>query len=143
MKKIITLIALFNLAIMLLTPAFAATTQQNTKEEKAVWSYSGKGDDVVTGFKSDGYYYVLKVYHNNKGHFAIKGYYGEKSYDYDLLINTTDPYIDGKTLLKPNREYTFEVTAKGDWKMDIYSLELSDTDSITAKGDYVQQKPIK
>ncbi len=55
------------------------------------FSYTGTGDDVMTGLDVENYSY-LKVTHFGFGHFAIKAHHDDT---YELLINTTDPYDGG------------------------------------------------
>lgn len=113
-------------------------TQSNTdnltdyKETEPFFSYTGIGDDVISGVITENVSYA-HITHNGDGHFSVKGHHGE---DYDLLVNTTEPY-DGITLIYPNEEYTFEVTASGDWTIDIYRLGTTSTDSFNGNGDFV------
>lgn len=99
------------------------------------FSVSGSGDDVVTGLYTE-YVSFLKVTHSGDGHFAVKAHYGDDS-DYDLLINTTEPYNGGQTLLFSGREYTLEITSKGDWSVEAYQIGTSSTDSFSGAGDIV------
>lgn len=95
------------------------------------FSYQGNGDDVVTGFECDGLSFA-HIIHSGSGHFAVKAHHDNT---YDLLVNTVNPY-DGKTLLSVS-ENTFEVTAKGDWSIDVYKMGTSSTDAFSGLGDYV------
>lgn len=97
------------------------------------FSYTGKGDDVVSAFTSPKKLSYAHIKHGGNGHFAVKAHHNDS---YDLLVNTTNPY-DGKTLIIPNKEYTFEVNARGDWSIDIYEIGNSLTDSFEGTGDFV------
>lgn len=112
---------------------FSGETILKDKQGKICYSYSGTGDDVVTGFTSDDEYCIAHIRHNGTGHFAVKGHYDDT---YDLLVNTTDPY-DGFTLIYPNKEYMFEVTAKEEWEIEIISMGTSSVDSFSGSGDFV------
>ena len=123
--------------------AMTVSDQTNTPEPQKLvdniptesfFSYSGYGDDVVTGLVTKGHSY-LKVNHNDSGHFAIKGYYSDEKYD--LLINTTKPYINGCTYLYPNTSYEFEVNAKGAWTIEAFELGTSSLDTFNCSGDFV------
>lgn len=102
-------------------------------EGEIYYNYSGSGDDVVTGLTSDNGYSVAHIKHNGTGYFSVKGHYDDS---YDLLASTTDPY-DGFTLIYPNKEYTFEVTAKGEWEIEITSMGISSVDEFSGSGDFV------
>lgn len=97
------------------------------------FTYSGTGDDVVTGLTVE-YYSFLKVTHLGDKHFAIKAHYDDT---YDLLVNTTDPYDGGCTLLYPNKEYTLEVIASGSWNVEAFRIGTSSTDSFSGTGDVI------
>lgn len=102
---------------------------QNTEP---IFSYVGNGDDVVSGMTAINTSYA-HIIHSGSGHFSVKGHHGS---GYDLLVNTTDPY-DGMTLIYPNEEYTFEVTAEGEWTIEIYQLGTSSTDVFSGSSDFV------
>lgn len=105
---------------------------EDFQEPEPFFTYSGTGDDIVSGAKTESASYA-HITHEKNGHFSVKGYYGDDS---DLLINTTDSY-DGTTLLFPNQEYRFEVSAKGDWTIELYKIGTSSTDSFSGNGDCV------
>lgn len=115
-------------------------TEEETEEETLAdrqsdapfFTYSGNGDDVVTGVATESLSYA-HIVHNGDGHFAVKGHRGDR---YDLLVNTTKPY-DGITLIYSEEEYTFEVNAKGDWTIELYEMGTSSSDSFSGSGDYV------
>ncbi len=56
---------------------------------------------------------VYEIVVNGGGHFAVKGYHEDGSYD--LLVNTTDPY-SGKVMFKCKDELCFfEITGERAW----------------------------
>lgn len=91
---------------------------EDFEESDPYFEYSGSGDDVISGFISNEGYSFAKIIHNGDGHFSVKGYYDNS---YDLLVNTVN-YYEGSTLIYPEKEYTFEVKAKGDWTIEIYNM---------------------
>lgn len=105
---------------------------EDIQESEPFFSYSGTGDDIVSDVKTELISYA-HIIHEGGGYFSVKGHYGE---DYDLLVNTTDSY-EGATLIYPNKEYTFEVSAKGDWTIELYKIGTSSTDSFSGRGDFV------
>lgn len=107
----------------------------NYEYEQPYFSYKGSGDEVVSGLKTDSLSYAY-IQHDKEGHFSVRGYFGTGEYDYDLLVNTTEKY-KGKTLLYPEREYTFEVNGEGDWTIDVYKMGTSSVDSFSGSGDFV------
>lgn len=109
-----------------------AKTLEDFQEEEPFFSYSGTGDDIVSGAKTEATSYA-HIIHTGDGHFSVKGHYGN---DYDLLVNTVDPY-DGTTLILPNQEYKFEVLAKGNWTIELYKIGTSSSDSFSGNGDCI------
>lgn len=101
-------------------------------QTESFFTYSGTGDDIVSGVKTETLSYA-HITHAKNGHFSVKGHYGDS---YDLLVNTTDSY-DGTTLLFPNQEYRFEISARGDWTIELYKIGTSSTDSFSGNGDCV------
>lgn len=75
--------------------------------------FSGTGDYVSPLFMPTSNVYEIKSKFD--GHFSVKGYYGD--FEWDLLVNTTDPY-SGKVLFEPDEEVAFfVVTADGEWSI--------------------------
>lgn len=120
-------------------------SKENEKENETVdtlddlnptepfFEYTGNGDDVVTGLTTETIS-VLKTTHDGDGHFSVKAHYEDT---YDLLVNTTDPYIGGCTLLFPEREYTLEVSAKGEWNVQAFVIGTTSAFSFSGSGDFV------
>lgn len=99
----------------------------------SLFFYCGTGDDVVTNVTVEDVSFLRATSWEN-GYFSIKAHYGD---EYDLLVNTAGSYVDGCTLLLPNREYTFEILAKGDWSIEGYKIGTSSSDSFCGNGDSV------
>lgn len=106
---------------------------EDFRESDPYYEYSGSGDDVISGFISNEGYSFAKIIYNGSGHFSVKGYYDNS---YDLLVSTINHY-EGSTLIYPEKEYTFEVKANGDWTIEIYSIGTSSIDEFTGSGDFV------
>ena len=115
-------------------------------------TYTGSGDDVIT----IGAFEDLRVFHITGNaadrHFAVKGY-NEKGNYTELLVNTTDPY-EGVTFDPKMETTTLEITATGEWSVDVVSIlnmplisageTLSgDSDSIILLRDYGATATIK
>lgn len=84
--------------------------------------FTGTGDDVID-FPSEFVVTLARITGNaNSQHFAVKSFdfWGDPI---DLLVNTLDPYegthLLGYVDLYPHR---FEVTATGEWKIEILSI---------------------
>lgn len=105
----------------------------NSRPDVPLFEYNGTGDDVISGIRVNDYSYLV-VHHTASGHFAVHAYYDGSS---DLLINTTQPYLDGQTLLIPDRDYTLEINAKGVWEIAAYSIGTISSDTFEGKGDVV------
>jgi hypothetical protein len=115
------------------TPESEITTLNDYAFQESFFSYSGSGDDIVSGLSVE-HYSFLKVVHLGSGHFAVKAHYDDT---YDLLINTTDPYDGGCTLLFPGTEYMLEVKADGKWTVEAFRVGTSSTDTFEGTGDVV------
>ena len=105
---------------------------QDFSYSEPYYSYSGNGDDVVTGILSQNFSYA-HIVHNGEGAFSVKGHYDDT---YDLLVDTTTSY-DGLTLIYPNKEYMFEVSAEGDWMIELFTVGTSSNDAFSGSGDFV------
>lgn len=103
---------------------------------------SGNGDAVV---KLENPFEVAIVHiAGNAGSrfFAVKNF-GSDGTNYDLLVNTTDPYDGVRPLDFKNGEHTtrFEVKAEGKWKIEILpvaaAVKLNVPGKLEGKGDQV------
>lgn len=92
-------------------------------------SYSGSGSDVVAIEKpggSDGAVIVHVTGNAESRYFGVTGF-DDAGQQTDLLVNTTDQY-DGITLLDAWKGQTttrLQVTAEGDWTIEIRPLEMA------------------
>ena len=94
------------------TPTPEQETSLQDESFEPFFTCSGSGDDVVTGLTTDAVSF-LRVTHLDNTHFHVKAHYDDT---YDLLVNTSDPYEGGCTLLLPDKEYTLEIGGSGDWQ---------------------------
>lgn len=121
-------------------PKTTQTTEETTTEEtlidvaaEKVFSYEGTGDDVIPDIYINDLVYV-HYYHDDDGYTSVKAHHDDT---YELLVSDTDGYV-GDTLLLPfDSNVTFEIVASGDWKLEIYEIGASSTDTFTGVTDYV------
>lgn len=94
--------------------------------------YKGNGDSVVNiDVPND--LWVLYVKGNDDSHyFAVKGYDSNDSYT-ELFVSTTAPY-DGITFDPDQETVQLEISATGDWYIEIRSVYSCDT--ITSSDTY-------
>lgn len=84
---------------------------------------TGNGGDVVDAENP----YDVAIVHitgNSAGrHFSVKNY-GEDNEEYDLLVNTTDPYDGYRLLDSMEDEHTvrFQIEGQGEWTIEIFPL---------------------
>jgi len=100
-----------------------------------IYTYEGSGDSVVIGPTIDGPC-IAHISTPGDRHFSVQAHYGDDEYDYDLLVNTSDPY-EGYTLLEIPGEYTFEVSASASFSIEIYTLGETDATTFSGYGDYI------
>lgn len=98
------------------------------------YSFSGKGDDVLTDVYIERGRFV-KFTCMDDGHKSLKVYFGD---DYDLLVNSTEPY-EGTTFLhiEYDTDVMFEVNADEEWVLEIYDFGFCTKDDFNGTGDYV------
>lgn len=110
------------------------TTLTNTPGTLA-YTTSGKGDSIITRVSVDSpSYFAFST--DDDGHHAVKAWYGDGEYDYELLVNSSDPYI-GNTYLTEFGTYDFEVTCTSEWKLEIYTIGITSETAFSGKGDFV------
>lgn len=103
---------------------------------------TGTGDSLVDIEKGEWVALVHIIGNSAGGHFAVKNY-DANDQDIDLLVNTTDPYDGVRPLdfLVGEHTYGFDVTATGDWTIEVIPLPLiekvSASESIEGVGDFV------
>lgn len=96
-------------------------------------TFSGSGDDVITGVKVDNISFVRYINTGDR-HTDVKAHYGDS---YELLVNTSDPYT-GDTLLMPSdTDITFEISSKTDWTLEIWEIGACSNDSFSGTSDTV------
>jgi hypothetical protein len=95
----------------------------------------GNGDSVFSSVDifTPSYLHFSTI---DDGHHSVKAFYGKGDNDYDLLVNSTDPY-SGKTLLLSNRTYDFVIECDGAWNLSIYTIGYTDLASFSGSGDSV------
>lgn len=103
--------------------------------------YSGSGDTVLEIDEPDGMY-VFQISGNESGnHFAVKSY-DENGESLDLLVNTTSVY-NGTTLGSTNGVKLLEISANGEWSIDLVSIynmpSLSAGETYSGANDAVIQ----
>lgn len=103
--------------------------------------YSGSGDSVLEIDEPDGMY-VFQISGNESGnHFAVKSY-DENGESLDLLVNTTSVY-NGTTLGSTNGVKLLEISANGEWSIDLVSIynmpSLSAGETYSGANDAVIQ----
>lgn len=101
--------------------------------------YAGSGDNVIEINPPD-LYYVFRITGNDaEDHFAVKSYDSTGEYG-ELLVNTTDPYT-GITIDDSFDVKMLEITASGDWTIEVISLRgmdvISGGETYDGAGDTV------
>ena len=105
-------------------PPAAAVVEPTPRPIPESVVYEGSGDSVIEVVPPDDLY-VFKITGNSEeDHFAVKSYdsYGERS---ELLVNTTDPH-DGISMDASFDVSMLEITASGDWRIEIASMYAMD-----------------
>ena len=107
--------------------------------------YSGKGDQVITGVNIPTGSFKATITHDGDRHSAVKLYYGDGQYDYQLLSNETDPYVveeylsdhldSHKTRALSNG--MLNVTGDGNWTITIERITETSTRNVAGKGTIV------
>lgn len=87
--------------------------------------YTGSGDDVLEIKTLDDIWLLRVTGNSGAHHFAIKGYDENGEY-VELFVNTTEPY-SGVTFDPTLSTRTLEVSAEGDWTIEVVSLALMET----------------
>lgn len=101
--------------------------------------YTGSGDDVVTLDPFEGVW-IMEITGNDQGrHFAVSGYDASGN-STELFVNTTDPY-HGIVMDPYLKTETLEISATGDWKVEVKSAFELDTiasgETYSGSGDSV------
>lgn len=90
---------------------------------------SGSGDDVVSVSLPDGVY-VMATAHNGDGNYSIWDCVGT---DKNLPVNTIGAYSGTHILF--GGDHDFEITASGDWSLEINEMNEIDTFQCGGSGD--------
>lgn len=120
------------------TPVPTSTNTPAAAQEPIILTGSGS---AVVDVDKDSMGVLVHITGNADGrHFAVANY-GSGGEQYDLLVNTTDPYDGVRPMDFLDDEHTkrFEVTATGDWTIEITSLspDVLGDHIINAPGSYV------
>jgi hypothetical protein len=102
-------------------------------------SYSGSGDSVITDIDlPEGAVYYAYLTHSGSRNFIVKAY--DSSDRHDLLVNEIGNYY-GSCLITLTDVSRIEVTASGDWSINISQLTFPDGNrditSLSGSGAYV------
>lgn len=116
------------------TPKPTPTPTLQNAEPTLLYSFSGKGDDVIVDVYVESGSFVKFICEDDR-YKCLKAHHGD---DYELLVNESDAYT-GCTFLKDcyDTNVMFEINATGEWTLEIYFLGSSTTDSFSGKGDFV------
>lgn len=102
-----------------------------------IYSKSGKGDSIIQSVSvTQPSYMVFNT--SDDRHHDVKAWYGSGEYDYELLVNSSDPYF-GSTYLLGDNVYDFEIKCMGNWSVEIYSIGYTADTEFSGKGDYVTE----
>lgn len=100
-------------------------------------SHSGTGDSIIQSITVSSpslFRFVTK----DDNHHDVKAYYGDGEYDYDLLVNSSDPY-DGSTYLLPDRTYDITVHCTAPWTAEIYTIGYTAKTAFSGSGDHITE----
>lgn len=100
-------------------------------------THSGTGDSVLQTIKVTSPS-LFRFSTQDDSHHDVKAYYGDGEYEYDLLVNSSDPYI-GSTYLLPNRTYDILIHCAEAWTAEIYTIGYTNKTSFFGQGDHVTE----
>lgn len=101
-----------------------------------VFSQSGSGDSIIQSVEiSAPSCATFKT--SDTHHHAVKAYYGDGDYDYDLLVNDSGAEYNGTAYLLVDRTYDFEIDCSGEWELEIYTIGYSTQTGFSGHGDSV------
>lgn len=100
-------------------------------------SHSGTGDSVLQSIKvlSPS---LFRFSTQDDHHHDVKAYYGDGEYEYDLLVNSTDPYT-GAAYLMPGRTYDILIHCTDSWTAEVYTVGYTDKTSFSGSGDHITE----
>ncbi len=112
------------------TPAVSSTTG-NT-----ILTKSGSGDSIIQSVEvvvpSRLIFRTSDTHHH-----AVKAYFGDGDYDYDLLVNDSGSAYEGTAYLLPDRTYDIEITCAGAWEVEVQTVDYSDAVEFSGHSDAV------
>lgn len=101
--------------------------------------YEGTGDSVINIDHPEGVYVIYVKGNSAARHFAVKGYDANGN-STELFVNTTDAY-EGVTLDPDQKTEMLEISANGDWIVEIRSVWtcdiIDDASTYTGTGDNI------
>lgn len=104
-------------------------------EPNTLYSGSGNGDSIVRSIKiSEPSRFIFST--DSDDYVRVKAYYGEKDYEYDSLVSSSESSY-GNYLLIGGREYDFEITCNGNWSYKIEPLSTTTATSFFGTGSSV------
>ena len=111
-------------AVALTEPPAPAVAEPTPRPIPEAVVYEGSGDSVIEVAPPDDLY-VFKITGNiEEDHFSVKTYDSVGEYS-ELLVNTTDAY-NGITMDDNFDVAMLEITASGDWRIEIASMYTMD-----------------
>lgn len=114
------------------------TTETISDSPHALQStHSGTGDSVLQSIKVTSPS-LFRFSTRDDSHHDVKAYYGDGEYEYDLLVNSSDPYT-GSTYLLPDRTYDILIHCADAWTAEIYTVGYTDKTSFSGQGDHVTE----
>lgn len=100
-------------------------------------SHSGSGDSIIQSITVSAPS-LFRFQTNDDRHHDVKAYYGDGEYDYDLLVNSSDPY-DGSTYLLPDRTYDIVIHCTSQWTAEIYKIGYTSDTSFSGSSDHITE----
>ncbi len=119
-------------------PTTEPTTETVSDSPHALQStHSGTGDSVLQSIKVT-FPSLFRFSTQDDSHHDVKAYYGDGEYDYDLLVNSSDPYT-GSTYLLPDRTYDILIHCADAWTAEIYKVGYTSDTAFTGQSDHVTE----
>lgn len=110
-------------------------------EEKPLYTFSGSGDDVITGINIPKGIYICTYTHKGNSNFIADLYYGSGRTDYNLiandLYNCSGTKLINQALRSSISDGMIEVSADGQWTIEICRLSGTTTTNLSGNGDAV------
>jgi len=119
-------------------PPVTTPPPSTTPVQFAPITISGRGNSVTNVIKIPADYTIANLKHDGRSNFYIWVYDGSHEL-ISLLVNTIGVY-SGSSLLdvsRTNRDIILEVTADGNWTIEIVPFKAADTAAFSGSGDMV------